>query len=388
MRKILIICSKAPYPLHSGGAIRTYQMIKSLSKIYTVDLLYITDDDKEETVLEMKKICQEVFHFPVKKMDYYVNVFKGFVSNTLPLQVNYFYFDRIQTWIDRNIQKYDGVFCNNIRTAEYVRGKRHIVKWMDFVDAISMNYEKARLKKSGIWRWLYEIDFVRCRRYEQMVLEDFSKCMIISDVDREYILSKSDGKKDIVVIGNYVDVYRKQNEHLDNNCHLLFVGRMDYEPNVTAVNYFVKMVLPLIEQEIPEVIFYIVGIHPDIGVKRLAKDNKIIVTGFVEDVTEYMRECAIFVAPMCSGAGVQNKILQAMSLGKCVITTTIGREGIGITNEGLVVADEPSEMAKQIILLLRNPKIRREIGEKAMQYIKQNLSEEVIFSQVCSFVEK
>ncbi|WP_292266296.1 glycosyltransferase [Butyricimonas sp.] len=387
MKRILIISSKAPYPLHSGGAIRTYQMIKSLSKIYTVDLLYITDDDKEETVLEMKKFCREVFHFPVKKIDYYINVFKGFISNTLPLQVNYFYFNKIQIWIDRNIQKYDGVFCNNIRTAEYVRGKKHIIKWMDFVDAISMNYEKARLKKSGIWRWLYEIDFVRCRRYEQMVLKDFSKCMIISDIDREYILSKSDGKKDIVVIGNYVDICEKRNEHLDNNYRLLFVGRMDYEPNVTAVNYFVKVVLPLIEQEIPEVVFYIVGIHPDIVVKRLAKDNKIIVTGFVEDVMEYMRECAIFVAPMCSGAGVQNKILQAMSLGTCVITTTTGREGIDITNEGLIVADKPDDMAKQIISLLHNQEKRREIGEKAMQYIEQNLSEEVIFSQVCSFVE-
>lgn len=387
MKRILIISSKAPYPLHSGGAIRTYQMIKSLSKIYTVDLLYITDDDDEETVLEMKKFCREVFRFSVKKVSYYMNVFKGLVSNMLPLQVNYFYFSKIQIWIDRNIQKYDGVFCNNIRTAEYVRGKKHIMKWMDFVDAISMNYEKARLKKSGIWRWLYEIDFVRCRRYEQMVLKDFSKCMIISDVDREYILSKSDGKKDIIVIGNYVDLYEKRNEHLDNNYHLLFVGRMDYEPNVTAVDYFVKMVLPLIEREIPEIVFYIVGIHPDIVVKRLAKDNKIIVTGFVEDVTEYMRECAIFVAPMCSGAGVQNKILQAMSLGGCVVTTTIGQEGLDIAQGELIVADEPCEMAKQIVLLLRNPKHRMKIGEKAIQYIKQNLSEEVIFSQLKSFVQ-
>ena len=124
MKKILVMSSRAPYPLHSGGAIRTYQVIKLLSRIYTVDLVYITDDLKDETVSEMGRFCREVIPFPVRKMDYYLNVCKGLISNTLPLQVNYFYFDKVQSWVDRNIHKYDGVFCNNIRTAEYVRNKK------------------------------------------------------------------------------------------------------------------------------------------------------------------------------------------------------------------------------------------------------------------------
>ena len=93
MKKILVISSRAPYPLHRGGAIRTYQVIKLLSRIYTVDLVYITDDLKDETVSEMGRFCREVIPFPVRKMDYYLNVCKGLISNNLPLQVNYFYFD-------------------------------------------------------------------------------------------------------------------------------------------------------------------------------------------------------------------------------------------------------------------------------------------------------
>ena len=386
MKKILVMSSRAPYPLHSGGAIRTYQVIKLLSRIYTVDLVYITDDLKDETVSEMGRFCREVIPFPVRKMDYYLNVCKGLISNTLPLQVNYFYFDKVQSWVDRNIHKYDGVFCNNIRTAEYVRNKKGNTKWIDFVDAISMNYEKAKKQETGLWRWLYKVDFTRCRRYEQMVLNAFTKCMIISEVDRDYILSKYKGEKDITVIGNYVDISEKVNLHKKNNYQLLFVGRMDYEPNVTAVNYFVENVYPLVENEIPEVIFYIVGISPSVAVKKLARVDKVVVTGFVEDVAIYMRESAIFVAPMRSGAGVQNKILQAMSIEGCVITTTIGREGIEVCHDELIVADDPVIMARQIVLLLRDSEKRKIIGKNARRYIENHLSEEVIYSKLRSFI--
>ena len=166
----------------------------------------------------------------------------------------------------------------------------------------------------------------------------------------------------------------------------LISAHWDYEPNVTAVNYFVENVYPLVENEIPEVIFYIVGISPSVAVKKLARVDKVVVTGFVEDVAIYMRESAIFVAPMRSGAGVQNKILQAMSIEGCVITTTIGREGIEVCHDELIVADDPVIMARQIVLLLRDSEKRKIIGKNARRYIENHLSEEVIYSKLRSFI--
>lgn len=388
MRKILVISSKAPYPLHrGGGAIRTYQMIKSLSKCCDIDLLYITDDKDILTINEgIKKFCNKIVPFYKNKRKHYWSVLKGLFVNRLPLQVNYFYFKDIQKWVDLHISDYDGVFCNNIRTTEYVRKRKGIIKWVDFVDAISMNYEKAQRQVHGIWSWLYRIDHFRCSKYEQNVLAIFDKSMVISEVDKKYILNRSLGKKDIQVIGNYVDISENKILHQEGNYNVVFVGKMSYEPNITAVKYFVREVLPLIREKIKLVKFFIVGANPPEIIQQLAEQDRVIVTGFVDDVTDYMRIAAVSVAPMRSGAGIQNKILQAMALGGCVVTTSIGAEGLDVKEGGIVVEDSSLKMAEIIIHLLENPKERDYIGRQAIQYIYNNLVAEIVEKQVRDFI--
>ncbi|MDY4044350.1 MAG: glycosyltransferase [Marinifilaceae bacterium] len=388
MRKILVISSKAPYPLYrGGGAIRTYQMIKSLSKCCDIDLLYITDDKDVISINEgVKTFCNNIIPFYKSKKSHYWNVLKGLFVNRLPLQVNYFYFKDIQKWIDVHISDYDGVFCNNIRTTEYVRKKNGIIKWVDFVDAISMNYEKAQQQVRGIWSWLYRIDHIRCSKYEQDVLAAFDKSMVISEVDKKYILDRSSGNRDIQVIGNYVDVSGDKICHQEGNYNVVFVGKMNYEPNITAVKYFACDVFPLIREKVKQVKFFIVGANPPEIVQRLGVQEGVIVTGFVDDVTDYMRMAAVSVAPMRSGAGIQNKILQAMALGGCVVTTSIGAEGLDVKQGGIVVEESSLKMAETIIHLLEHPTERARIGKQAIQYIYNNLVANIVEKQVREFI--
>ena len=384
---MLVISSKPPYPLYrGGGAIRTYQMIKSLSKFCEIDLLYVTDDNDVDRINEgVEEFCNTIIPFRVKKCGYYWNVLKGMCGNRLPLQVNYFYFTKIQRWINAHLGEYDAVFCNNIRTTEYVRTKQGVRKWVDFVDAISMNYEKAQNQVKGLWRWLYKIDHKRCREYEQLVLEIFDRSIVISEVDKQYILKGGKQKKDIRVIGNYVDSPEESICHRDGNYNIVFVGKMNYEPNVTAAKFFVYDVLPFIRNVIPDVKFYVVGANPVAEVRQLAQMPNVCVTGKVSDVGDYMRQAAISVAPMCSGAGIQNKILQAMSFGGCVVTTTIAAEGLDINQSGIVVRDSAKELADAIVSLLRNPSQRAQIGKRAIDYVRRNLVAEIIEKQVAEF---
>ena len=388
MTKVLIVSSKPPYPLHrGGGAIRTYQMIKSLSQFCEIDLLYITDDGEIASINKgVGTFCHKIVAFRVNRYRYYWNVLKGMWANRLPLQVNYFYFPEVQHWIDAHWNDYDAVFCNNIRTTEYVRKKKDKKKWVDFVDAISMNYEKAQKQVNGVWRYLYRIDHARCRRYERAVLESFDRCIVISDVDKEYILDGAGQEKDIRVIGNYVDMPASVVSHQEGNYELVFVGKMNYEPNMTAVKYFVHDVLPLIRREIPEVRFCIVGANPPSSIQELAQQPGVVVTGFVDDVADYMKRAAVAVAPMRSGAGIQNKILQVMALGGCVVTTTIGAEGLDVSQGGIVVKDDTKEMANEIVALLRSPNARKMIGEQAVSYIRHHFTEEIVERQVKEFL--
>jgi len=392
-KKVLVINSKAPYPLHTGGEMRTYQMIKLLSETFEeVDIVYLTNDENPETKKGIDPYCKNSYAFQLSsKLFVLLRTLIGFLFGKLPLQVYYFYSPKIQKWIDANIEKYDLVFCNNIRTAEYVRNKSDVKKVIDYVDAISMNYERAKNKSNGIWKFLYSIDYKRSLNYELDILRKFNKTIIISEIDASYIISSSKEKNvSIAVISNMVEIppFVKE-DYEEEEKSVVFVGAMYYEANVAAVVYFAEKVFDKIKKVYPDLKFYIVGSRPHAKVQKLAKMQGVVVTGFIEDVSEYFTKPSIFVAPMQTGAGVQNKILQAMAAGCPVVTTTIGAEGIeNITEKELIVKDNPKEMAEAIVELLTNSEKRKQQAICARKYILENLSHEHIlnqFKQIVSF---
>lgn len=187
MKKILFLSSRPIYPIVGGDQIRTAQQLDFLLERYAVDVVYLSDKKSEQgRIADFQPHIGKVSRFYVSKFTCYFQTLR-FLFNKRPLQVNYFYNKRVRKYISSVIHEYDAVFCNNIRTAEYVIHERGVMKYMDFVDAISMNYDKARLHASGIMRMIYTMDYKRCIDYEQRVLQNFDRCAIISDTDKKYI---------------------------------------------------------------------------------------------------------------------------------------------------------------------------------------------------------
>lgn len=380
MKKILILSSKPPYPLRDGAAIRTFQSICLLSELgYEVDVLYISEnDDFEEVKKGLDCYCDNIFPFILTKRQSYLRVLTGLMTNLKPLQVNYFYSKKVKKWISRNASRYDIIYCNNIRTALYARGLKN-EKIIDYVDAYSMNYQSARDNTKGIWHWIYTIDYVRCNKFEQMILSEFDKFLIISDIDREYILTRAKVPAKISVIENFTTTEDNKRVEVNDNgpVKLVFVGAMNYEPNVSAVCYFCKWVLPSLVERYPDLKFYIVGKTPNPQVMSLANEN-VVVTGFVDSVWDYLKDATLVVTPMQSGSGLQNKILQALAVGACVVTTPKGFEGL-VTDEGQpYVAKNSKEMISVISHLIDHPEERRKSGLKSIDYIKRHYAKEVI----------
>ena len=171
-----------------------------------------------------------------------------------------------------------------------------------------------------------------------------------------------------------------------NELELIFVGKMSYEPNVLAVTHFATMIFPRLREKFPQLSFTVVGSNPGKRVLGLAEIEGISVTGFVESLEPYFRQCAIVVAPMLSGAGIQNKIIQAMSYGCCVATSTIGAEGLTINNKEIAIYNSDEEWIEGLERLLKDKELRREMGLRARDYVKINLSEEVISKQFSEFI--
>ena len=388
MKKVLILSSKSPYPLRDGAAIRTHQSIRLIAELgYSVDVLYLSEnDDLTEVKKGLEPYCQNVYSFVMTKRESYINVLIGLMTNLLPLQVNYFYSRKVRKWINRNASRYDIVYCNNIRTARYARGLSNEVI-LDYVDAYSMNYQAARDNIKGLWHWIYAIDYVRCNKFEQQLLQEFNKFLIISDIDRTFILTRAKNPAKISVIENYTTIDEtKRIEQNNTSLKLVFVGAMNYEPNVTAVCYFCKWVLPSLIERYPGIVFYIVGKTPTNQVLELANEH-VVVTGFVDSVWDYLKDATLVVTPMQSGSGLQNKILQALAVGACVVTTPKGFEGL-VTDDGQpYVVNNSAEMIKVISRLIDHPEERRSSGEKAISYVKKHYDKEVIKSKLKSLIE-
>jgi glycosyltransferase, family 1 len=379
-KRVLFISSKKPFPVQDGAAIRTMQMYWMLSRYYDIDLIYSCNKKEDSSINSVDnlkiKSCKG-FYLPKWRS----LMQTGFaLFSQIPLQCAYFFNKGMYKYIKSHLNNYDYVFCNNIRTALYVVNDSRCIRYIDFVDAISMNYKGASSKHRFPLSLLYQEESRRLLKMEIKLSKLFDKAIIISDIDSNYIKNHSQSPiREIEVVPNSVDIPDEiilQSE----NFNIVFVGSMFYDPNIVAVTTFAKHVFPLILKKFPNAKFYIVGNRPSKNVKKLASEN-IIVTGFVNDPKEYLRISNIVVAPMYSGAGVQNKILEAMSMGCCVVTTTIGSEGLGniMNGQEISIENQYESMASSIIKLLSDKEARQNMGMKAKEYVKLNFSFNKVF---------
>lgn len=174
--------------------------------------------------------------------------------------------------------------------------------------------------------------------------------------------------------------------HNEDN-RIIFVGKMSYDPNIVAVNYFATKIFPELKTYYSNLNFTIIGANPDPRVTKLSEMKDINITGFVESVEPYFQNSTIVVAPMLTGAGIQNKIIQAMSYGCCVATSSIGAEGLNIKNGEIAIYDSDLEWINGLKKLLSDKNIRKDMGGKARHYIINNLSKEIIANQFWTFID-
>ena len=393
MARILSICTRCPYPPTDGAKLRVYNVSKLLAKEHTVDLL-IADEERGKLELpsELTEEFNNVIAFTHPQLHRYVNGSVGFVLRH-PIRPAYYSFGDVHDWVDRHEAEYDLIFCNYINTAEY---GRHVetTTALDYVDALS-EYHFQRNNHvqdiDPIRRKIYQLEGSRLQRYERRMAAEFDCHFITTEADRTVILGTGMIAEALTVLPNGVDDHQiKRQESLDDDeKRIVYYGKMDYYPNVDAVKYFTSEIFPQVIQEHPEAHFLIVGADPSDEVKRLAAEEQVTVTGFVEDPMEYLTQAHVVVAPLRFGTGIQNKILESMALSKPVVTTTLGSEGIDVVDgTHLYVTDRPDEFAQDVSTLLADEKKRVRIGNHARELIDEHYRWNVIGSELLSVIDE
>src|SRR3989339_370960 len=371
--KIFFLTPRVPYPIDKGDKLRAYYQIKFLSKRHEIFLFSLDENScykKENNPL--RNICKEVRVVKLSRLRIFFNLLTGLFKN-IPLQTAYYYSADIKKEINKEIEQFkpDLIYCQLIRSAEYVRDIQSIPKIIDYVDVISKGVER-RIKRTNIfWKLILMIEYKRALKYEKIVFDDFDERIIITTEDRS--LLKFEGKEKVKIIPNGIDTDFYQQIPYERKYDLFFSGNLRYPPNVDASLFIVDEILPLLKSKFPNIKVLIAGAAPNNKILSL-QSKTVDIKGWVDDVRDYYKLAKIFLAPMQIGTGLQNKLLQAMAMKIPCVTSELTRKGIVSSSEEnvMLVADTPQEYAELIIKLLNDQKYADKIAERGYNFVRTN----------------
>ena len=364
-------------PLDKGGKLRTWHLMRQLARRHDISYLSFADQSTTAADVEgMRQVASQVVTIPRTEAA------KGTAR---------FHFEAARYLVDRvpyAIAKY--------RSAAYRRAIEQLLTTRRF-DAIVCDFLVPAVNlpdtlpcptilfthnvESEIWRRhvenarnpisrrLLTTQWRRMQRFERSALGRFDLVLAVSDADRQtfgrLFPEALSGPAHVVQTGVDTSFFAPPGQ-VPKRAHLVFTGSMDWLPNEDGMHYFVHEILPRVRQLEPDATLSIIGRAPTPAVKRLGNVPGVDVTGSVEDVRPHMAEGSVYVVPLRIGGGTRLKIFEAMAMGKAVVSTTIGAEGLPVTSgRDIVIADEPQQFAEAVVRLVRDDEFRRRLEVEA-----------------------
>lgn len=388
MLNILFLCHRIPYPPNKGEKIRSFNILKYLTRTHAVSVGCLIDDPKDlPLVPTLAKQTQNTFfdHFSPRYKKA-ASAVKAFFRGQ-PISVPYFYSKKLQTELDTFIDNnpVDTVICSSSPSAEYIFHSKHYKSSlqkanlvMDFIDMDSQKWQQYAEREKFPLSLIYQREAKYLLKYEKRIADEFDKLIIVSETEKRLFHNFMPTQK-IHAISNGVDLDTFYPEYISatrlNSPALVFTGAMDYWPNIDGALWFSQKVLPRIQSVFPETCFYVVGSNPAPQLKALSKEKGVIVTGFVEDVRNYIVQADVCVIPLHIARGIQNKVLEAMAMGRPVVCTPEAAEGLNINpGEDISVQKDEVSFANTIISLLKNKGDASILGTNARKCMEKNYS--------------
>ncbi|MBL4709312.1 MAG: glycosyltransferase [Flavobacteriales bacterium] len=368
--RIGILLSRFPYPLEKGDKLRAFHQIRELSKTNQIFLCAISDQKVDQkSIDQLKPYCEEIKIIRLSKPIILWNLLFGLFFSKLPLQVAYFYKKSARKELVNFFvnHKVDHIFCQLIRVSEYLKDLKSIPKTIDYMDVLSKGMERRIEKASPLLKPLIRIETKRLKKYEHFIFTAFQHQTIISEQDRDLIIHGNN--HEIEIIRNGVDQEFFSPRDVDKKYDLVFTGNMSYPPNVDGVSFLVEKILPVIWEDNPNIKLVIAGANPNSRVQKLAQE-KVIVTGWVDDIREYYASARIFIAPMQIGTGLQNKLLEAMAMKIPCITSPLANNALKATHEeNILIAEHISDYVVEIQRLLNDQSFANRIAQNGFDFV-------------------
>lgn len=362
---LLYLCHRIPYPPNKGDKIRSFNLLKALAEQFDIYLACFVDDPYDwQYEARLSEWCQDYLCVGQHKLVSKIKGLTAFLTGQ-PITLPYYHSRTLQAWVDKTMAevKPGHVLVFSSAMAQFVEGPAfdNVKKIIDLVDVDSDKWRQYADNHRGINRWIYQREQQKLAAFEQRCLQRFDQTLLVSGDEAALFRQMSPPalQAKIKALLNGVDtvffdpaVATAEPELPCTSPYLVFTGAMDYWANVDAVRWFSREVWPTLVNTDPALKFYIVGGNPTAEVQALASD-RIVVTGRVHDVRPYISRAAIVVAPLRIARGIQNKVLEAMSMAKPIVATGMAMEGINAPlHQALQQSDDASHFAAYCLDML------------------------------------
>lgn len=394
--RILFLTPQVPYPPQKGTALRNWGLIQELGERHEVSLLSFHGAmQKGDLAPPLVGACERVVTVPQPSRSPGQRLWEMLSTGQpdMALRLASDRFDeQLGKWLAESA--FDVVQIEGIELAPYLDTIRSAAQdpLMVFDDHNCEYLLQQRAFLTDLYsplRWpaaAYSfVQWQRLRRYEAETCRRADRVIAVSEPDADALRRLVPGLE-VAVIPNGIDTqaYRPMTlgaDHRDNQ--LLFTGTMDFRPNIDAVLWFARDVLPLVREEVSDAHFVVAGQRPHRRLAPLRRNPAVTLTGWVEDVRPFFEAATVYVAPLRMGGGTRLKLLEAMAMGKPMVATSLGAEGYPVEHSRqLILADTPSQFAEGVITLLRSETRRVELAQAGRAFVEEQYDWRVIVPRV------
>jgi polysaccharide biosynthesis protein PslH len=375
--RILVLSLGVPFPPAGGGLTRTFHLLKALASHHQVTLAAFTygqPHDQAPYPLELHTVPWQ-WSADYQRMTGADPDDARRAAQQLTYEAAEPWFASVmdpapmQSLLEGVLRAHqDLVVFEGTPMARFLTAMpRDVPRVLDLFDVHTAIARQAAAQSSSADRAALAHEAQRTLAFERNAARQCDACLAVSDLDAAAARSLLDGRS-VFVVPNGVDTsYFVPSASVPEPGALLFTGRMNYEPNVDAVSYFVEEILPLVRREIDGATLHIAGAAPAPQVNALASDA-VIVHGQVNDIREHQHRAQLVVVPMRAGGGTRLKVLEAAASGKAMVSTSLGVQGLPFhAGEDVMIADTPGDFAATVVALLRDPRRRQRLGTAARE---------------------
>ena len=391
MANLLYLVHRLPYPPNKGDKVRSYNLLKHLLKQHRVFLgTFIDDPEDEAHVAILQGMCAELHVVRLNPRLAKIRSLNGLLAGE-PLTLRYYRDATLQAWVDETCQQQsiDAAVIFSSAMAQYIEHKPRLPTVIDFVDVDSAKWTQYAPQHRWPMSWLYRREGQYLLEYERKMACQVDRSFFVTEAETDLftrLAPECDVRVEAMCNGVDADYFSpaasRPSPFPAAEIPIVFTGAMDYWPNVDAVVWFAREVLPGLLEKRPEVRFYIVGRSPTAEVSALAGAHT-IVTGTVPDVRPYLQHAGVVVAPLRVARGIQNKILEAMAMQRPVIASADCAAAVDAEKgTELITASTASEFIEAIESQLAHPETAIHIGQAARARVVARYSWEAHMSHI------